>query len=173
MKSPPGIRPTEDRVRKAVFDILGPCEGISFLELFAGTGSVGLEALSRGAAKVVFVEEDGIRCRILSENVKQISPSARVDILREDALGAVRKMASMKAVFDIVFADPPYYGSLGQKILQTLGEYDIVSPSGNFIIQHFKKDILPDTVAGLHVYRKARYGDTIVSFYEKNNSYAP
>jgi 16S rRNA (guanine966-N2)-methyltransferase len=178
LKTPANIRPTEDRVRKALFDILGDISGLSFLELFAGSGSVGLEALSQGAASAVFVEKDRNCSIIIEQNIKSLvsktgddpSPAAglglKSTILTDDAAAAVSRLAKQARKFDLIFADPPYYRGLSEKILQTVDEYDIlVHASGFMVIQHFKKDPLPSKQGNLVLFKQSSYGDTVLSFY--------
>lgn len=170
---PKGIRPSQDKVRKALFDILGNIEGLSFLELFAGTGAVGIEALSYGAKEVVFVEKDRKCVKAIKENLSVLgfSPACRqagvLRVLGLEVFEAISKLVKEKVKFDIVFLDPPYYQGLAKKTLQTLSDYDILAPNGFIIVQHFKKDILPDAWGDLISFRQARYGDTVLTFYKK------
>lgn len=189
IKMPKGIRPTQDKVRKALFDILGDIEGLSFLELFAGSGAVGIEALSRGAKGVVFVEKNQ-QC---IDNIK-ISGSL-MGLLGHKVMGldvqeAIKRLSKAGETFDIIFLDPPYYKGWAnpvtdrppkaavrrprrlvcngaKKILQILGGYDILAPCGFIIAQHFKKDILPKEAGYLRLFRESRYADTILSFYKR------
>ncbi|MFA5100571.1 MAG: 16S rRNA (guanine(966)-N(2))-methyltransferase RsmD [Candidatus Omnitrophota bacterium] len=169
LKVPAGIRPTEDRVRKALFDILGDMSGLSFLELFAGSGSVGLEALSQGAQSVVFIEKDRKGIHAIEANIaglKRDSDKAVIEVYQDDGLDAVLKLARRSRRFDVIFADPPYYKGLSEKILQSLDEYDILNHiSGFLIIQHFKKDPLPSKQGNLVLFKQSKYGDTVLSFF--------
>jgi 16S rRNA (guanine966-N2)-methyltransferase len=167
LKSPKGIRPTEDRVRKALFDILRDVSGLTFLELFAGSGSVGLEALSQGAQEVVFVENLRQSCLSLEENIKSLGCSDRVKVICQDALRAIENFCQNGRKFDLIFADPPYYQGMAEKILQTLGECDILHKSGYIIIQHFKKDLVPEKAGNLALWRQEQYGDSLISFYSR------
>jgi len=182
IKMPQDIRPTQDKVRKALFDILGEIDSLSFLELFAGSGAIGIEAVSRGAKKVVFVEHNPICVRILKNNFSYLLPPTSY-LLPLKVSTAVEKLSKDKAIFDIIFMDPPYYKdlalrlrsgpmmsrveSLAKKTLQILSGYDILTPNGFIIVQHFKKDNLPVTAGDLTLFKQARYGDTVLSFYRK------
>jgi len=191
IKMPKGIRPTQNKVRKALFDILGEINGLSFLELFAGSGAVGFEALSQGAKEVVFVEKDRKCIEKIEENLSVLAFS-RSRVLALDALVAIKQLGESGEKLDIIFLDPPYYKrkvprhhasrssagdsgskvavmgeSLSKKTLQTLGAYDILAPNGFIVVQHFKKDNLPDRLGDLVLFKQARYGDTILSFYKK------
>ena len=178
IKTPKGIRPTEDRVRKAFFDIIGDISGLSFLELFAGSGAMGLEALSRGAARVVFVEKDTQAAKTIEKNISDLlKPEAHLSLMqkpkalliRKDALEAVTFFAKNKDDFDLIFLDPPYYMGLAEKTLQRLEDYDIFTHSGFVIIQHFKKDRLPQQQGQLVLFKQSQYGDTLLSFYRKES----
>jgi 16S rRNA (guanine(966)-N(2))-methyltransferase RsmD len=166
MKMPAGIRPTQDKVRKALFDILGDIQGLSFLELFAGSAAVGLEALSRGVKQAVFAEKDRQCLRVIEDNLAGIKLSD-YQIIRADAQNAVKKLNTEGKKFNIIFLDPPYYKDMAKKTLQTLSSYDILSRTGFIIVQHFKKDNLPESLGDLALFRQSRYGDTILSFYRK------
>ena len=190
IKMPEGIRPTQNKVRKALFDILGDIEGLSFLELFAGSGAVGFEALSQGAKKVVFVEKDRKCIEKIEENLSVLVFS-HSRVLALDALVAIKQLGKAGEKLDIIFLDPPYYKrkvprhyvsrsslgdsgskvavmgeSLSKKTLQTLGAYDILAPNGFIVVQHFKKDKLPGESGQLVLVKEARYGDTVLSFYK-------
>ena len=167
LKTPKGIRPTEDRVRKALFDILGDVSGLTFLELFAGSGSVGLEALSQGAKEVFFVENLRQASLALEENIKSLGCQDRVKVLCQDAFRAIENIRQKGQKFDLIFFDPPYYQGIAEKILQTLGECDILHKSGYIIIQHFKKDLVAEKAGNLALWRQEQYGDSVLSFYSK------
>ncbi len=186
-----GIRPTQEKVRKALFDILGDIEGLSFLELFAGSGAVGLEALSRGTKQTVFVENNPNCVKALENNFTYLLPTTYY-LLPLDASIAVKKLSKDKKQFDIIFLDPPYHPEssyskqhllgipkryrssyyirdkgMSKKILQMLGAYDILAPNGFIVVQHFKKEQLPKESGKLTLIKESRYGDTYLSFYKK------
>lgn len=166
---PKGIRPTQDKVRKALFDILGDIKGLSFLELFAGSGIVAIEALSQGAKEVVFVERDKRCLKTIKENILLVgSLGLDVELLGRNVFIAIKQLKQRKEKFDIIFLDPPYYRDLAKKTLQALSQYDILAPNGFVIIQHFKRDNLPDASGVLTLFKQARYGDTLLSFYRKS-----
>lgn len=164
---PKQIRPTQDKVRKAIFDILGDIEGVSFLELFAGSGAVGLEALSRGAKEAVFVENNPVCLKALKNNFTYLLLTTYY-LLPLDSAKAVEKLSKEKAMFDIIFLDPPYYKDMSKKILQMLGAYDILARNGFVVVQHFKKEELPKESGFLSLIKESRYGDTLLSFYKHN-----
>ena len=166
MVMPKGIRPTQDVVRKALFDILGDISELSFLELCAGSGAVGFEALSRGVGELAFVEYNRDCLLALKKNIALLKTKA-CSLYPEEAEHAIKALNQNKKKFDIVFLDPPYYVGLAKKILQTLGAYDIVAPNGIVVAQHFKKDNLPGTLGDLVLFKESVYGDTVLSFYRK------
>jgi len=163
------IRPTQNKVRKALFDILGDIEGLSFLELFAGTGAVGFEAASRGARELVLVESGRQSLLAIKKNMESLRFESCYVYPKqaEEAIVALRKDNKR---FDIIFLDPPYYDGLAKKILQMLGAYDILAPNGFIAVQHFKKDGLPEKAGNLGLVKESRYGDTMLSLYNKEES---
>ncbi len=167
IRMPEGIRPTQDRVRKSLFDILKLCiEGAKFLDLFAGSGIVGIEALSRGAKEVVFVENESRCLKTIEANLSSLGVSAK-NVVAADADKFIERMHCLHHKFDLIFLDPPYYEEAAKKTLQTLGAYDILTAYGLVIVQHYKKDQLPENSGKLVLWRMAKYGQTILSFYRK------
>ncbi|MDP2938009.1 MAG: RsmD family RNA methyltransferase, partial [Candidatus Omnitrophota bacterium] len=177
IKMPAGIRPTQNKVRKALFDILGDIQGLSFLELFSGSGAVGFEAVSRGVTDLTLVEYNPSCLMAIRKNIESLEPKA-CDVYPKEAGDAIEAFRKNKRKFDIIFLDPPYYrpeghglASFGQshsqshkemskKILQMLGAYDILAPNGFVVVQHFKKEQLPKESGKLTLIKEARYGDT-------------
>jgi 16S rRNA (guanine966-N2)-methyltransferase len=165
LKSVPGldVRPTPDRLREALFSILTPrIEGAVFADIYAGTGSVGIEALSRGAAKAIFVETNRAAAGVIRENLRSLGLEARSLILQ---LRATRILPSMYG--DIAFVDPPYslereYGGM----LDLLG----VTPPKLAIVQHDVRLKLGDSYGCLKRMRELRQGDNVLSFYEKSEA---
>ncbi|MCK9594170.1 MAG: 16S rRNA (guanine(966)-N(2))-methyltransferase RsmD [Candidatus Omnitrophica bacterium] len=164
---PEGIRPTEDRVKKAFFDIMGDVSGLSCLELFAGSGSVGLEALSLGAGSMVFVEISRACVKSIQDNVKVFGLEDKVMVLAKDSLEAIKQLYASQKKFDLIYLDPPYYKGISEKALQILADCDILLPSGYIGVQHFKKDPLPEKQGDLSRFRQSKYGDSVLSFYKK------
>lgn len=164
---PEGIRPTQDKVRKALFDILADVEGASFLELFAGSGAVGFEALSRGAASLTLAESSRESVRAIGKNAQSLVV-ADCNLMPFEAEAAVKTLFRAGRKFDIIFLDPPYYKELAKKTLQILEAYDILAPNGFVVVQHFKRDQLPKSCNNLFLIKESRYGDTVLSFYRRN-----
>jgi len=169
---PAEIRPTQHVVRKALFDILGQdMEGIEFLELFAGSGAVGIEALSRGAANVVFVEKDSKCVEVIEGNMGVLgigedeNGQLLYQVIQGDGMATLKFLARQKRVFDIIFIDPPYRRGLAKKALKTLEAYDIVRPNCIVAIQHEKKETLPETQGRFLLFRQKKYGASMLSLY--------
>jgi 16S rRNA (guanine966-N2)-methyltransferase len=158
IQAPPGrgTRPTTDRVREAWMSIVSPeLPGARVLDLFAGSGALGLEALSRGASHCTFVEQDAKALAILKANVKALGAEDRTDAFRTDAL---KFAAGLDAgAFDVAFADPPYAKGFARGLAETFA----ATPFAALLcIEHGKDDVLPD-LAGA---RSRRYGDTWLTF---------
>lgn len=163
---PKGIRPTQDKVRKAIFDILGDISGLTFLELFAGSGAVGFEALSRGVAALTLVECNANSVLAIKRNIALLNtPVCKLYYL--EAEKAVKLLGLDKKSFDIIFIDPPYRTDMVKKILQTLEGYDILSPDGLIVIQHSKLESPPKDSLKFSLIKEAKYGDTWLSIFRK------
>ncbi len=174
---PKGIRPTQDVVRKALFDLLGQdLTGLSFLDLFAGSGAMGLEAASRGAKEVVFVEKERFCFQTINENMIRLNipvldkDRTFFDMLQADALATIKDYARRGRKFDIVFADPPYGRELAKKTLITLKGHDILHPDSIVVIQHTKHEILPETEGRFFINEERRYGATLLTFYKLSHN---
>jgi 16S rRNA (guanine(966)-N(2))-methyltransferase RsmD len=174
LRAPGGLatRPTGTRVRKTLFDILAPrLGGCRFLDAFAGTGAVGLEALSRGAGAVVLVEESAAAARALRENARVVE-GGRVVVVRQDAAMALAALARSGRAFDVVYLDPPYDSELYEPVLEQVARLSLLAPGGVCVAQHFKKRPLPERIGGLVRARSVRVGDHLLSFYEAGGTEA-
>jgi 16S rRNA (guanine966-N2)-methyltransferase len=160
-------RPTADQVRIALMDTLAPrLAGARFLDLFAGAGGVGLEAVSRGAAQATFVERDARAIAALRENVASLGLEASVlRVLRGDVLRELPALYRQGERFDLVFLDPPYQGGLVETTLETLGGGGLLLPEGWVVAQHFTKRAPAPTVGALAAFRTRRFGETTLTFY--------
>lgn len=164
LKAPGGsrVRPTSDKVKQALFNILGErSEGAVFLDLFAGAGGIGIEALSRGAAEAVFVDASKDSIRLVRENLAMTGFDARAQVVQADAEAFLRKGGRS---FDIVFLDPPYAEDL-LPLLEAVSAADILKPDAIVVAEHFKKQPSPQSAGPLALYREAAYGDTVLAFY--------
>ena len=162
------VRPTQDRVREALFNVIAPqIQGKLVLDLFAGSGSLGIEAISRGAKKATFVENN-LKCiHIIKKNIEKVAIESKTAILKMDVFKALGTFDEKGDIFDIVFLDPPYYKELPKKALIMLSQYDILSPTNTIVIEHFKKDNIPENINNILIYNQKKYGDTVLSFFRK------
>jgi 16S rRNA (guanine(966)-N(2))-methyltransferase RsmD len=159
-------RPTADQVRIALMDTLMPhLAGARFLDLFAGAGGVGLEALSRGAAHATFVERDPRALAALRANVEALGLAGAVRVVRDDVFRAIERLARDGERFDLVFLDPPYEGDLAARVLAALAGRPLVPAGALVIVQHFTKRP-PPVAEPLRVQRTRRFGETTLTFLE-------
>ncbi|MBI5573472.1 MAG: 16S rRNA (guanine(966)-N(2))-methyltransferase RsmD [Elusimicrobia bacterium] len=155
-------RPLLSRAKKSLFDILTPKLGGSvFLDLFAGFGTVGIEALSRGAKKVIFVESDGNCIKVIEDNLIKLGIEDYAEIVQQDA----SRPDLLEGKFDIIFIGPPYQMKMLAEIIKKSEK--LLKDHGLIIGQHHKKEILAEKTVGLSLYRQEKYGDMRLSFYKK------
>jgi 16S rRNA (guanine966-N2)-methyltransferase len=154
-------------VRQSLFDVLAPrLPGCRFLDAFAGTGAVGLEALSRGAGAVVLVDSSPSAIASVRENARSIgSASGSVRILRQDALVAMGAMAARGERFDVIYLDPPYDSDLCLPSLSLVSSSNLLAPGGVAVAERFHKSPLPETIGRLARTRSLRIGDHVLSLY--------
>jgi 16S rRNA (guanine(966)-N(2))-methyltransferase RsmD len=163
---PSVVRPTSGRVKEALFSIIGhDLTGVWFLDLFAGTGAVGIEALSRGAHRVAFVDSHPKALQCLRKNLAHCDFFARVEIQERTVDDFLRRSFTHRP-FDIVFADPPYDEDRGNSLLSTLGRSAMIAPGTVIILEHPTKRLLTDRIGRLLRTRHYRYGDTSLSKYQ-------
>jgi 16S rRNA (guanine966-N2)-methyltransferase len=159
------LRPTSDRVKESLFNILGnEVKGKIVLDLFAGTGNIGLEALSRGAKRVVFVEKDEDAFRCLRRNLTLCGMENRSDILRKDVFDAIDRLGGKKELFDLLFMDPPYERGLIQKTLRYVIQNKVYHDGSLLILEHNRRESLTDLPAAFKQVRQRKTGDTLISF---------
>jgi len=165
LKVPSGsrVRPTSDKVKQALFNILGDrVADASFLDLYAGAGGVGIEALSRDAGRVVFVDASRDSLAVVKQNIARTGLGDRAQAV----LSAVETFLKKKSeTFDIIFLDPPYAEEM-RPLLELIADSGIMKPDGVVIAEHFKKQPSPKHAGVLGLYREARYGDTVLAFYK-------
>lgn len=165
-KTKPGVRPTADKVRKAIFDALqGRLEGSRVLDLFSGTGALGLEALSLGAGRALFVEEDGRQARSIQEALDSLDLADRGGVMAQDAVKAIHQLGQAAEPFDLIFLDPPYGKGLAQKALTLLSGSAIVPDGGLVILECGKRENFPSTLGNLKRVKTKLHGDTKIIFY--------
>ncbi len=171
LATPRSIRATEDKVRQALMNILG--EGLKHARVvdgFAGSGALGIEALSRGAAFVAFIESDGESVVAIRDNLERLKPQlprSTWRVLHMEAQPGLRELATTEPLFDIILFDPPYRTPEGKKALNTVGECAMLAPSGIVAVEHHRHDELPESAGPLRLCKRHRYGDTVLSFYRQ------
>ncbi|MBN1614851.1 MAG: 16S rRNA (guanine(966)-N(2))-methyltransferase RsmD [Deltaproteobacteria bacterium] len=159
------FRPTTDRIREALFNILGPPLGVAFLDLYAGSGAVGLEALSRGARKAVFVDRDAEAARIIGKNVEAFGFGGSCEMLTMEAGRGIELLSGRRERFDILFADPPYGEGWIDDTLRRLGDGSLAAVDGILILQHSRREVPDEPLpAVFSMTDQRRYGDTVLSF---------
>jgi len=161
------IRMTADRIRESLFDILPSMEGALFLDIYAGTGSVGIEALSRGSAGAVFIEREPLHAGMLEKNLTLLGFEQLCEVLITSAERGIRLLSGRKQKFDVVFADPPYDRGLARDLLGLPGVCDLIAVEGILVVEHsFREDV---AVSDMFVPAdQRRYGDTVLSFLRPN-----
>ena len=161
-----GLRPTPDRVREALFSIIGPrIEGALVVDLYAGTGAVGIEALSRGARHVDFVESDPKALKVLRANLDQCGFSKLASVHAVSVAAFLGRHASSQEPYDIVFADPPYRIDAGRELLPSVVSSATIVPDSLLILEHSSKATVPTCIGALRRLRQYRYGDTSLSMF--------
>ncbi len=162
------LRPTSAKVREALFDILkNKIVGANFVDLYAGTGTIGFEALSRGVKRTVFIDNNELLVDSMKKIAQEIGFIEKSQIIRCKAEDFLKKVSSEHEKFDIFFIDPPYNSDEIEKVLPIIDNQDLINTEGLVIVEHFHKKKLPETVGRLKIYKNYRYGDTILSFYRK------
>lgn len=160
------LRPTSGRVKEALFSILGDrVSGAWLLDLFAGTGAIGIEAMSRGAERVVFVEAHAESLRLLRANLSRCALLDRTDIYRGDTRSYLQEHSNHAKAFDIIFADPPYCEDCASTLLPLLGCNAMIRPHTVVILEHPTTAPIPHHAGSLSRVRQYRYGDTTLSLF--------
>lgn len=170
----PGTRPMTDRVRENLFNILAPSlkahenqPAINFLDLFAGSGAIGIEAISRGATSATFVESDRQWTKVIDDNLQKFSLKELCECLLGDAYRIVKNLSNTSKKFDIIFAGPPYDHDHHNRIIKSVTETDICKINGLIVLQYRKTDplLLPDGYSA----RIKTYGITSLAFIRRQN----
>lgn len=163
---PEGVRPTTDRVRESLFSVLGALEGVRVLDLFAGTGALGLEAYSRGAARVVWVERSGAVARTLAQRLEELglADEPALSLVVADAARALRRLErDAEPAFDLVFFDPPYAATERDAILEKLLASPLLHADSRVVVEGSKRHPLP-AVGAARVVDERRYGETVLTW---------
>ncbi|HEV2388820.1 MAG TPA: 16S rRNA (guanine(966)-N(2))-methyltransferase RsmD [Candidatus Acidoferrales bacterium] len=164
-----GMRPTSDRLRETLFDILGPAvEGSLFVDAYAGTAAVGIEALSRGASRAIFIEIARGAVALIRANLRELGIEEAAEILQGDVVRVLGRLQARAVQADFLFLDPPYDDeSEYRRVLEFLGHAAPLAPYGLVIIEHRTTFPLPEFVGKLESFRRVRQGDATLSFYRR------
>lgn len=160
------IRPTTDRVKENLFNIISPrLPYCRFLDLFSGSGSIGIEAISRGAEEVFFVDSDSESIKILKKNLETLKIAEHIKIFHSDAMDALNGFAGNQT-FDIIYLDPPYNKGIYQSALKKIGKINILSEDGIIAVERNEHDAADSLPEELELVKEKKYGSTVLSFYQ-------
>ena len=163
------IRPTGDRLRETLFNVLaGSMDGAVFIDLFAGTGAIGIEAISRGARQVYFAESEKKALRMIRANLQMLGIDEGFEVLEREAAPALRLLDAQAVRADVCYLDPPYsHHGAYEQILGLLSQLQLLAPKGIVIAEHEKFFDPGDRIGSLERYRKLKQGDAVLSFYHQ------
>ena len=159
-------RPTTDKVKESIFNMIGPFfDGGIALDLFGGSGGLGIECLSRGAEHAIFIEKDSKAFQTLQENIKKCRYEDCTELFRNDATRAVKALLKRDIVIDYLFIDPPYHKKEYYDLVELLVEGEKLSKDAIIMCEHSKEVKLPENYGAYQLMRQESYGDTIISIY--------
>lgn len=160
-------RPTSDRLRETLFNILAPwIDGSRFLDICAGSGAVGIEALSRGAGEVTFIEHSRDACAVIEANLNALGAAGCTTIQRRNASAALKSLEQASKQFDIAFFDPPYSSEICRHVMKQLGSSNLIAPGGVVVVEHRAKIPPQPEYEKLHRFRELKQGESALAFYE-------
>jgi len=159
-------RPMMDRMKETIFNVLGDSvQKVSVLDLFAGSGSLGIEALSRGAKNVIFIDQEEIPCAVIRKNLESLRiPKSRSQVRQIAVMQAIRNLSKQKVKFGLIFVDPPFNKGFVKKILRELGRFDIVDRFGKVVVQRSQHEELPADLKQLRLIQEKEIGQAFVDF---------
>ncbi|MFS0778758.1 16S rRNA (guanine(966)-N(2))-methyltransferase RsmD [Neobacillus sp. 3P2-tot-E-2] len=170
LKAVPGntTRPTTDKVKEALFNMIGPYfDGGSGLDLFAGSGGLGLEALSRGLDKVIFVDREAKAIQTIHENIQNCKMEDKAEVYRNDADRALKALIKREIHFDYIFLDPPYKKQQLVSLVEKISEHRLVTNGGFIICEHSHDVVLPERAGGFSRYKQEKYGIIAITIYSR------
>ncbi|MFB6466522.1 16S rRNA (guanine(966)-N(2))-methyltransferase RsmD [Cytobacillus sp. Hz8] len=168
LKAVPGssTRPTTDKVKEAIFNMIGPYfDGGTVLDLFAGSGGLGIEALSRGVEKAIFVDRDGKAIQVIWDNIKYCQLEERVEVFRNDSDRALKAIMKRELKFDYIFLDPPYKKQQLQKLIELIDKNQLLQDNGVIVCEHSSNVNLPNIIGDLVNIKHETYGIIAISIY--------
>jgi 16S rRNA (guanine966-N2)-methyltransferase len=161
------VRPTSDRLRETLFNILAPrIEGSRFLDICAGSGAVGIEALSRGASEATFVDSSRSACSVIEANLQTLGIEREATVVNRDALAALKRFAEESGRFDIAFLDPPYASGIYAAVMRRLATTALLSDSAIVVVEHRAKTPPEADYDGLKLFRELKQGESAIAFYK-------
>lgn len=162
------VRPTSDRLRETLFNIIAPsiC-GARFLDICAGSGAVGIEALSRGAGHVTFIDRWRRASEATASNLAALGITEGFDLINRDAQSALKRLAEANEQFDIVFFDPPYASGIYPHVMSQITELPLVASGGIIVVEHRAKTPPGETFGNFRVYRQVKQGESGLAFYAR------
>lgn len=173
LKAVPGntTRPTTDKVKEAMFNMIGPYfDGGVALDLFAGSGGLGIEALSRGIEKVIFIDRDAKAIQTINENIKACQLEDQTEVYRNDAERALKALIKREMAFDFIFLDPPYKLQQLVKLMEKMHEHSLVKQGGVIVCEHSFDVELPQSVGVFTQIKHEQYGIIAISIFTNSNS---
>lgn len=161
-------RPTTDKVKESIFNIIGPYfDGGVALDLFGGSGNLGIESLSRGIDRVIFVDKETIAINTIKENVKELRIGDRVEIYRNDYFRALKALIKRDIQFDLILLDPPYKGQKINEIIEFVHENHLLAADGIIMAECLKEDKLHESIGDIHQVKREIYGITAITIYHR------
>lgn len=161
------VRPTSDRMRETLFNILMPrIEDARFLDICAGSGAVGIEALSRGAAHVTFIESSRKAASVISENLRHCGITEHFQLVPRDAVTALKYFVQENRQFDIVYFDPPYDSEIYSPVLWPIAQHNLLAEDGIVIVEHRRQLPLAPNYDNLRPYREVVQGESVLTFFQ-------
>lgn len=161
------IRPVLDQVKESIFNILFDVQNLRVLDLFAGTGSIGLEAVSRGAGKAVFVDNDREAISIIRENIKRCRFEKKTNLVPRHIDIAIKMLSKKNEKFDLIFIDPPYLKGLVVSTINKVFESGLLAEDGLIITEHHPKEPVRNLAKGIEISDQRKYGQTMITFLKK------
>ena len=161
-------RPTTDKVKESIFNIIGPYfDGGVALDLFGGSGNLGIESLSRGIDRVIFVDRETIAINTIKQNVKDLKIEDKVEIYRNDAFKALKAIVKSCLQFDLILLDPPYKGQRINEIIEFIHENELLAMDGIIMAECLKEDELHESIGDIHQVKREIYGITAITIYNR------
>lgn len=159
-------RPTSDLVKESLFNILmNKMADAVVLDLFAGSGNIGLEAVSRGASKCILIDSSRDSIKIIHKNIEMLKYEGFCEVYDNDAYSALNVLYKRNMGFDIIFLDPPYHKDMIPLCIEKIAGYNLLNDGGVIAAEHDIRDELPNNIQGMSLYKKSVYRDTVLSFY--------